>query len=157
MHAYIYISRPSSARPWGLDAYCFLRLVKSLSKRQLKRRSASMYHNACRSGGGSSEETPMLVNYFITRLQQAMANPALQGEVQQQLQAYGFIPPHQEERIPEKSLGETSKRGTSKDHQSSILKPTITRCWCVLKSLLAESCSIFNDEVGCSVYFFVLA
>ncbi|MCO5556623.1 hypothetical protein L7F22_010174 [Adiantum nelumboides] len=63
---------------------------------------------------GASEETPMLVNYLITRLQQAMANPALQSEVQQQLQAYGFIPPHQEERIPEKSLGETSKRGTSK-------------------------------------------
>ncbi|MCO5575229.1 hypothetical protein L7F22_029028 [Adiantum nelumboides] len=62
----------------------------------------------------ASEETPMLVNYLITRLQQAMANPALQCEVQQQLQAYGFIPPHQEERIPEKSLGETSKRGTSK-------------------------------------------
>ncbi|MCO5572839.1 hypothetical protein L7F22_026598 [Adiantum nelumboides] len=38
---------------------------------------------------GASEETPMLVNYLITRLQQAMANPALQGEVQQQLQAYG--------------------------------------------------------------------
>ncbi|MCO5572638.1 hypothetical protein L7F22_026396 [Adiantum nelumboides] len=63
---------------------------------------------------GASEETPMLVNYLITRFQQAMANPALQGEVQQQLQAYGFISPHQEERIPEKSLGETSKRGTSK-------------------------------------------
>ncbi|MCO5571356.1 hypothetical protein L7F22_025094 [Adiantum nelumboides] len=27
---------------------------------------------------GASEETPMLVNYLITRLQQAMANPALQ-------------------------------------------------------------------------------
>ncbi|MCO5598304.1 hypothetical protein L7F22_052396 [Adiantum nelumboides] len=63
---------------------------------------------------GASEETPMFVNYLITRLQQAMANPALQGEVQQQLQAYGFVPPHQEERIPEKSLGETSKRGFSK-------------------------------------------
>ncbi|MCO5613289.1 hypothetical protein L7F22_067565 [Adiantum nelumboides] len=63
---------------------------------------------------GASEETPMLVNYLITRLQQAMANPTLQGEVQQQLQAYGFIPPHQEERIPEKSLGETSKRGIPK-------------------------------------------
>ncbi|MCO5595762.1 hypothetical protein L7F22_049810 [Adiantum nelumboides] len=67
-----------------------------------------------RSFIGASEETPTLVNYLITRLQQAMANPALQGEVQQQLQAYGFIPPHQEERIPEKSLGETSKRGISK-------------------------------------------
>ncbi|MCO5599371.1 hypothetical protein L7F22_053473 [Adiantum nelumboides] len=63
---------------------------------------------------GASEETPMLVNYLITRLQQAMANSALQGEVQQQLQAYGFLPPHQEERIPEKSLGETSKRAISK-------------------------------------------
>ncbi|MCO5548733.1 hypothetical protein L7F22_002194 [Adiantum nelumboides] len=31
---------------------------------------------------GASEETPMLVNYLITRLQQAMANPALQDEVQ---------------------------------------------------------------------------
>ncbi|MCO5611846.1 hypothetical protein L7F22_066105 [Adiantum nelumboides] len=67
---------------------------------------------------GASEETAMLVNYLITRLQQAMANPALQCEVQQQLQAYGFIPPHQEERIPEKSLGETSKRGTSKIQRS---------------------------------------
>ncbi|MCO5579572.1 hypothetical protein L7F22_033429 [Adiantum nelumboides] len=63
---------------------------------------------------GASEETPMLVNYLITRLQQAMPNPTLQGEVQQQLQAYGFLPPHQEERVPEKSLGETSKRGISK-------------------------------------------
>ncbi|MCO5561055.1 hypothetical protein L7F22_014676 [Adiantum nelumboides] len=52
------------------------------------------------SSCGASEETLMLVNYLITRLQQAMANPALQGEVQQQLQAYGFIPLHQEERIP---------------------------------------------------------
>ncbi|MCO5562742.1 hypothetical protein L7F22_016374 [Adiantum nelumboides] len=72
---------------------------------------------------GASEETPMLVNYLITRLQQAMANPALQFEVQQQLQAYGFIPPHQEERIPEKSLGETSKRGTSKRKKSPHSPP----------------------------------
>ncbi|MCO5582020.1 hypothetical protein L7F22_035910 [Adiantum nelumboides] len=70
---------------------------------------------------GASEETPMLVNYLITSLQQAMANPALQGEVQQQLQAYGFIPPHQEERIPEKSLGETSKRGISKVREGENL------------------------------------
>ncbi|MCO5556001.1 hypothetical protein L7F22_009545 [Adiantum nelumboides] len=55
----------------------------------------------------------MLVNYLITRLQQAMANPALQDEVHQQLQDYGFLPTHQEERAPEKSLGETSKRGLS--------------------------------------------
>ncbi|MCO5600350.1 hypothetical protein L7F22_054461 [Adiantum nelumboides] len=68
---------------------------------------------------GASEETPMLVNNLIIRLQQAMANHALQCEVQQQLQAYGFIPPHQEERIPEKSLGETSKRGTSKEKERS--------------------------------------
>ncbi|MCO5586138.1 hypothetical protein L7F22_040078 [Adiantum nelumboides] len=62
---------------------------------------------------GANEETPMLVNYLITRLQQAMVNLALQGEVQQQHQAYGFLPPHQKERVPEKSLGETSKRGIS--------------------------------------------
>ncbi|MCO5566834.1 hypothetical protein L7F22_020516 [Adiantum nelumboides] len=62
---------------------------------------------------GANDETPMLVNYIITRLHQAMANLALQDEVQQQLQAYGFLPSHQEERAPEKSLGETSKRGLS--------------------------------------------
>ncbi|MCO5598503.1 hypothetical protein L7F22_052600 [Adiantum nelumboides] len=42
-----------------------------------------------------------------------MANPTLQGEVLQKLQAYGFLPTHQEERAPEKSLRETSKRGLS--------------------------------------------
>ncbi|MCO5612523.1 hypothetical protein L7F22_066791 [Adiantum nelumboides] len=31
---------------------------------------------------GANDETPMLVKYLITRLQQAMASPALQGEVQ---------------------------------------------------------------------------
>ncbi|MCO5563266.1 hypothetical protein L7F22_016903 [Adiantum nelumboides] len=74
---------------------------------------------------GASEETPMLVNYLITRLQQAMANLALQGEVQQQLQAYGFLPPHQEERVPEKSLGETSKRGISKTSFGIYIKATV--------------------------------
>ncbi|MCO5587568.1 hypothetical protein L7F22_041517 [Adiantum nelumboides] len=42
-----------------------------------------------------------------------MANPALQGEVQQQLHAYGILPPPKQERDPEKSHGETSKRGLS--------------------------------------------
>ncbi|MCO5595295.1 hypothetical protein L7F22_049336 [Adiantum nelumboides] len=59
------------------------------------------------------DDTPMLVNYLVTRLQQATANPALQGKVQQQLHAYGILPTHQEERDPVKSLGETSKRGLS--------------------------------------------
>ncbi|MCO5582764.1 hypothetical protein L7F22_036663 [Adiantum nelumboides] len=59
------------------------------------------------------DDTPLLVNYLVTRLQQAMGNPALQGEVQQQLHAYGILPPPQQERDPEKSHGETSKRGLS--------------------------------------------
>ncbi|MCO5593118.1 hypothetical protein L7F22_047124 [Adiantum nelumboides] len=62
---------------------------------------------------GANDDTPMLVNYLVTRFQQAMANPALQGEVQQQLHAYEILPTHQEERDPVKSLGETSKRGLS--------------------------------------------
>ncbi|MCO5591074.1 hypothetical protein L7F22_045051 [Adiantum nelumboides] len=33
--------------------------------------------------GGANDETPMLVNYLITKLHQAMANAALQGKVQQ--------------------------------------------------------------------------
>ncbi|MCO5579786.1 hypothetical protein L7F22_033648 [Adiantum nelumboides] len=59
----------------------------------------------------ANDDTPMLVNCLVTRLQQAMANLALQGEVQQKLHAYGLLPTHQEERAPKKSLGETSKRG----------------------------------------------
>ncbi|MCO5575299.1 hypothetical protein L7F22_029099 [Adiantum nelumboides] len=61
----------------------------------------------------ANDDTPMLVKYLVTRLQQAMGNPALQGEVQQQLHAYGIFPPFQQERGPERSHGETSKRGLS--------------------------------------------
>ncbi|MCO5579912.1 hypothetical protein L7F22_033779 [Adiantum nelumboides] len=42
-----------------------------------------------------------------------MANPTLQGEVQQQLHACEILPTHQEEIALEKSFGETSKRGLS--------------------------------------------
>ncbi|MCO5591502.1 hypothetical protein L7F22_045486 [Adiantum nelumboides] len=62
---------------------------------------------------GANDDTSMLVNYLATRLQQAMTNPTLEGEVQQQLHAYGIFHTHQEEKAPEKSLGETSKRGLS--------------------------------------------
>ncbi|MCO5611374.1 hypothetical protein L7F22_065627 [Adiantum nelumboides] len=61
----------------------------------------------------ATDDTPMLANYLVTRLQQAMGNPALQGKVQQQLHAYGILPPPQQERDLEKSHGETSKRGLS--------------------------------------------
>ncbi|MCO5568922.1 hypothetical protein L7F22_022625 [Adiantum nelumboides] len=59
------------------------------------------------------DDTPMSVNYLVTWLQQGMGNPALQGKVQQQLHAYGILPPPQQERDREKSHGETSKRGLS--------------------------------------------
>ncbi|MCO5607828.1 hypothetical protein L7F22_062029 [Adiantum nelumboides] len=49
----------------------------------------------------------------LARFQQAMGNPALQGEVQQQLHAYGILPPFQQERGPEKSHDEISKKGLS--------------------------------------------
>ncbi|MCO5581724.1 hypothetical protein L7F22_035613 [Adiantum nelumboides] len=61
----------------------------------------------------ANDDTSMLVNYLVTRLHQAMGNPALQGEVQQQLHAYGILPPIQQERGPERFKGETSKRGHS--------------------------------------------
>ncbi|MCO5571737.1 hypothetical protein L7F22_025485 [Adiantum nelumboides] len=61
----------------------------------------------------ANDDTSMLVNYLVTRLHQAMGNPALQGEVQQQLHAYGILPPIQQERGPERFQGETSKRGHS--------------------------------------------
>ncbi|MCO5606632.1 hypothetical protein L7F22_060820 [Adiantum nelumboides] len=61
----------------------------------------------------ANDDIPMLVNYLVTRLQQAMGNRALQDEVKQQLYAYGILPPFQQERGPERSHGETSKRGLS--------------------------------------------
>ncbi|MCO5590509.1 hypothetical protein L7F22_044479 [Adiantum nelumboides] len=61
----------------------------------------------------ANDDTSMLVNYLVTRLHQAMGNPALQGKVQQQLHAYGILPPIQQERGPERFQGETSKRGLS--------------------------------------------
>ncbi|MCO5609797.1 hypothetical protein L7F22_064029 [Adiantum nelumboides] len=61
----------------------------------------------------ATDDTPMLVNYLVTRFQQAMGNPALRCEVQQQRHAYGILPPPQQERDLEKSHGETSKRGLS--------------------------------------------
>ncbi|MCO5568796.1 hypothetical protein L7F22_022496 [Adiantum nelumboides] len=61
----------------------------------------------------ANDDTSMLVNYLVTRLHQAMGNPTLQGEVQQQLHAYGILPPIQQERGPERFQGETSKRGLS--------------------------------------------
>ncbi|MCO5585589.1 hypothetical protein L7F22_039524 [Adiantum nelumboides] len=61
----------------------------------------------------ATDDTSMLINYLVSRLQQAMGNLALQGEVQQQLHAYRILPPPQQERDPKKSQGETSKRGLS--------------------------------------------
>ncbi|MCO5594356.1 hypothetical protein L7F22_048386 [Adiantum nelumboides] len=61
----------------------------------------------------ANDDTSMLVNYLVTWLHQDMGNPALQGEVQQQLHAYGILPPIQQERGPERFQGETSKRGLS--------------------------------------------
>ncbi|MCO5583080.1 hypothetical protein L7F22_036987 [Adiantum nelumboides] len=61
----------------------------------------------------ATDDTSMMVNYLVTRLHQAMGNPALQGEVQHQLHPYGILPPCQQERAPERFQGETSKRGLS--------------------------------------------
>ncbi|MCO5601867.1 hypothetical protein L7F22_055992 [Adiantum nelumboides] len=111
---------------------------------------------------GANEETPMLVNYLITRLQQAMSNSALQGEDQQQLQAYGFLPPYQEERVREKSLGETSKRRISKvdpsrheDAMKSILYEADARdhdpvhgCYGIITLLQAQA-EVLQEELDC--------
>ncbi|MCO5560782.1 hypothetical protein L7F22_014402 [Adiantum nelumboides] len=61
----------------------------------------------------ATDDTSMMVNYLVTWLHQAIGNPALQDEVQQQLHAYGILPPFQQERGPERFQGETSKRGLS--------------------------------------------
>ncbi|MCO5576983.1 hypothetical protein L7F22_030804 [Adiantum nelumboides] len=58
----------------------------------------------------ANDDTSMLVNYLVTRLHQAMGNPALQGEVQQQLHAYGILPLIQQERGPESSKKKESSK-----------------------------------------------
>ncbi|MCO5551301.1 hypothetical protein L7F22_004800 [Adiantum nelumboides] len=62
---------------------------------------------------GATNDTPMLVNYLVTRLQKAMGNPTLQSKVQQKLHAHGILPPPKEESNPKKSHGDTFERGLS--------------------------------------------
>ncbi|MCO5568549.1 hypothetical protein L7F22_022248 [Adiantum nelumboides] len=78
----------------------------------------------------ATDDTAMLVNYLVTWLQQAMGNLALQGEVQQQIHAWGILPPPQQERDHERSHGETSKRfSTAREVENPYHK---------LKKLLVE-------------------
>ncbi|MCO5594831.1 hypothetical protein L7F22_048865 [Adiantum nelumboides] len=57
-----------------------------------------------------NDDTPTLVNHLVTGLQQAIDNLAFQGEVQQQLHAYGILPPFQQERGPERMLRQKTAR-----------------------------------------------
>ncbi|MCO5582737.1 hypothetical protein L7F22_036636 [Adiantum nelumboides] len=79
----------------------------------------------------------MLVNYLVTRLQQAMGNPTLQGEVQQQLYAYGILPTPRKQRAPEKSLvmGSISGTGFSSIHHVGLSS-------CRSKEQAEHQCSI---------------
>ncbi|WP_165309843.1 hypothetical protein, partial [Enterobacter cloacae complex sp. 4DZ3-17B2] len=62
----------------------------------------------------ATNDAPMLVNYLVSRLQQAMGNPSLQSEVQRQLCAHGILQAaHHDKRTPRKPPCETSKRGLS--------------------------------------------
>lgn len=53
------------------------------------------------------------VNFLVTKLQQILENPALQGEVIQQLRGRGILSKALEERVPSRPPGEISKKGTS--------------------------------------------
>src|SRR3569832_758288 len=66
---------------------------------------------------GATNDASKLVNELVFTLQQAMSNPSLQGEVHQQLHTYGILPSPQKERVPERFLGETSKRGLSMEEE----------------------------------------
>ncbi|RYA46877.1 reverse transcriptase domain-containing protein [Enterobacter cloacae complex sp. GF14B] len=62
----------------------------------------------------ATNDASMLVNYLVSRLQQAMGNPSLQSEVQRQLRAHGILQAHHhDERTPRKPPCETTKRGLS--------------------------------------------
>ncbi|KAI5063544.1 hypothetical protein GOP47_0022091 [Adiantum capillus-veneris] len=62
----------------------------------------------------ATNDAPMLINYLVSRLQQAMGNPSLQREVQRQLRAHGILQAHHhDERTPRKPPCETPKRGLS--------------------------------------------
>ncbi|MCO5614344.1 hypothetical protein L7F22_068623 [Adiantum nelumboides] len=90
-----------------------------------------------------------------------MDNPALQGEVQQQLHAYGILPPPQQEKNFEKSHGETSKRveqvNTNDDDdvyprskqrkKQKVLKPDLSNQWAdLVAETLNEEAVDFADE-----------
>ncbi|MCO5564658.1 hypothetical protein L7F22_018324 [Adiantum nelumboides] len=80
---------------------------------ELRRSPGTPVYTAPECIAAAIDDTPMLVNYLVTRLQQAMGNLALQGEVQQQLYAFGILPPLQGERDLETSHGEISKGSLS--------------------------------------------
>ncbi|WP_129357312.1 hypothetical protein [Enterobacter cloacae complex sp. CH23B] len=62
----------------------------------------------------ATNDALMLVNYLVSRLQQAMGNPSLQSEVQWQLRAHRILQAHHhDERTPRKPPCETPKRGLS--------------------------------------------
>ena len=66
---------------------------------------------------GSTHDASKLVNELVFRLQQAMSNPSLQGEVHQELHTYGIPSAPQKERVSERFHGETSKRGLSMEEE----------------------------------------
>ncbi|MCO5566351.1 hypothetical protein L7F22_020028 [Adiantum nelumboides] len=59
---------------WGVtDKY-----LPSSEAENFGKRNADVIQVQLLEGAGANDDTPMLVNYLVTRLQQAMANPALQ-------------------------------------------------------------------------------
>ena len=81
------------------------------------RESRMSIHNFDFAQEGATNDASKLVNELVFRLQQAMSNPSLQGEVHQQLHTYGILPSLQKERVPERFHGETSKRGLSMEDE----------------------------------------
>src|SRR3569832_2355286 len=74
---------------------------------------------------GATHDASKLVNELVFRLQQAMSNLSLQGEVHQQLHTYGILSSPHKEREPMRFLGETSERGLSMEEEDE--KPCLEK------------------------------
>ena len=62
------------------------------------------------------------VNFLVSKLQQTMENPSLHWEIMLQLRERGILNTSQEERVPKKPLGESSKKGTSMGDKENTQK-----------------------------------
>ena len=74
-----------------------------------KKESRISFDNFDFAHEGATNDAPMLINFIVSKIRQAMGNTVLQAEVQDQLQAINMLPLFQPEGISMRAPGESSK------------------------------------------------